>query len=251
MPVNEEAPFTAPDARSRPVRMVFTSRAGGVSASPYDSFNLGDHVGDDPQAVAANRARLSRVLGLEDIVWMEQLHTNTVTVVEGPREDPVPASDAIVTQCRRLGLAVLVADCTPVLLVDVEAGVIAAAHAGRLGARNGIITETVRTMVDLGARPAAIQVLMGPAACGANYEVPEAMAVDVDKHLPGSKVRTSKGSWGVDVRRGLVRQLQGLGVTAIHSDPRCTIEDEDFFSYRREGTTGRQAGVIWLEAAQD
>ena len=73
------------------------------------------------------------------------------------------------------------------------------------------------------------------------------MAEDVEKHLPGSKTRTSSGTWGVDVRAGLIRQLMGMGVTAIESDPRCTIEDTDFFSYRREGVTGRQAGVIWLE----
>lgn len=245
MPVNEEA-----HAVRRPVRMVFTSRADGASSSPYDSFNLGDHVGDDPAAVAANRERLRRATGLEDIVWMEQLHTNTVTVVGAERrgvEEPVPATDAVVTTEKRLGLGVLVADCTPVLLVDVSAGVIGAAHAGRLGARNGIVRNTVDTMVELGARPASIQVLMGPAASGRNYEVPEAMADDVEKHLPGSKTRTASGTWGVDVRAGLIRQLMEMGVTAIESDPRCTIEDTDFFSYRREGVTGRQAGVIWLE----
>lgn len=230
--------------------MVFTSRAGGASSSPYDSFNLGDHVGDDPAAVAANRARLLRATGLADIVWMEQLHTNTVTTVGAERRgmtEPVEATDALVTTEKRLGLGVLVADCTPVLLVDVPAGVIAAVHAGRLGARNGIIRNTVNAMMDLGATPSTMQVLMGPAASGRNYEVPEEMARDVEKHLPGSLTRTAKGTWGVDVRAGLVRQLMELGITAIASDPRCTIEDPDFFSYRREGVTGRQAGVIWLE----
>ena len=245
MPVNEEN-----SAPQRPVRMVFTSRAGGASSSPYDSFNLGDHVGDDPAAVAANRDRLLQATGLEDIVWMEQLHTNTVTVVGAERRgnpEPVEATDALVTTEKRLGLGVLVADCTPVLLVDVSAGVIGAAHAGRHGARNGIVRNTVNTMVDLGAKPGSIQVLMGPAAAGRNYEVPEEMARDVEKHLPGSLTHTARGSWGVDVRTGLVRQLMGMGVTAIESDPRCTIEDTDFFSYRRDGITGRQAGVIWLE----
>ena len=145
-------------------------------------------------------------------------------------------------------MGVLVADYTPVLLVDVAAGVIAAAHAGRLGARNGIIVNTVREMEKLGAQPERIQVVMGPAASGKNYEVPKEMAEDVERRLPGSKTRTSKETWGIDVRAGLIRQLMGLGITAIESDPRCTIEDEDFFSYRREGTTGRQAGLIWLEA---
>lgn len=245
MPVNEEA-----HPSKRPVRMVFTSRAGGASSSPYDSFNLGDHVGDEPAAVAANRARLLRATGLEDIVWMEQLHTNSVTVVGAERRgmaEPVEATDALVTTEKRLGLGVLVADCTPVLLVDVPAGVIGAVHAGRIGARNGIVRNTVNAIVEHGAKPSTMQVLMGPAASGRNYEVPEEMARDVEKHLPGSMTRTTKGTWGVDVRAGLVRQLMELGITAIESDPRCTIEDTDFFSYRRDGVTGRQAGVIWLE----
>ncbi|OFT57059.1 laccase [Corynebacterium sp. HMSC05H05] len=237
-----------PDLSTRPVRMVFTSRAGGVSAAPYDSFNLGAHVGDDPADVAANRARLAQVLGLpeERFVWMEQLHTNTVTLVDGPSATPVEATDALVTREKNLALCVLVADCTPVLLSDHTAGVIGAAHAGRMGARNGIAENTVEAMVGLGAEPSRIQVLLGPAAAGESYEVPEGMALDVEKHLPGSRTRTTKGTPGIDVRAGLVRQLLSLGVTHIDADPRDTITDNDFFSHRREGVTGRQAGVIWM-----
>ena len=228
--------------------MVFTSRAGGVSAAPYDSFNLGAHVGDDPADVAANRARLAQVLGLpeERFVWMEQLHTNTVTLVDGPSATPVEATDALVTREKNLALCVLVADCTPVLLSDHTAGVIGAAHAGRMGARNGIAENTVEAMVGLGAEPSRIQVLLGPAAAGESYEVPEGMALDVEKHLPGSRTRTTKGTPGIDVRAGLVRQLLSLGVTHIDAAPRDTITDNDFFSHRREGVTGRQAGVIWM-----
>ncbi|WCZ34896.1 Laccase domain protein YfiH [Corynebacterium ihumii] len=228
--------------------MVFTTRAGGVSAAPYDSFNLGAHVGDDTADVAANRARLAEVLGLpeERFVWMEQLHTNTVTLVDGPSAAPVEATDALVTRQKDLALCVLVADCTPVLLSDHTAGVIGAAHAGRMGARNGIAKNTVEAMVELGAEPSRIQVLLGPAAAGESYEVPEGMALDVEKHLPGSRTRTKKGTPGIDVRAGLVRQLLSLGVTHIDADPRDTITDKDFFSHRREGVTGRQAGVIWM-----
>jgi len=228
--------------------MVFTSRAGGVSAAPYDSFNLGTHVGDDTADVAVNRARLAEVLGLpeERFVWMEQLHTNTVTLIDGPSATPVEATDALVTREKDLALCVLVADCTPVLLSDHTAGVIGAAHAGRMGARNGIVKNTVEAMVELGAEPSRIQVLLGPAAAGQSYEVPEGMALDVEKHLPGSRTRTKKGTPGIDVRAGLVRQLLSLGVTHIDADPRDTITDTDFFSHRREGVTGRQAGVIWM-----
>ena len=228
--------------------MVFTSRAGGVSAAPYDSFNLGTHVGDDAADVAANRARLAQILGLpeERFVWMEQLHTNTVTLIDGPSATPMEATDALVTREKNLALCVLVADCTPVLLSDHTAGVIGAAHAGRMGARNGIVKNTVEAMVGLGAEPSRIQVLLGPAAAGESYEVPEGMALDVEKHLPGSRTRTKKGTPGIDVRAGLVRQLLSLGVTHIDADPRDTITDKDFFSHRREGVTGRQAGVIWM-----
>ncbi|WKD57370.1 Laccase domain protein YfiH [Corynebacterium capitovis DSM 44611] len=233
---------------NRPVRMVFTTRAGGASLSPYDSFNLGDHVGDDPAAVAANRARLAQSIEVpeERFVWMEQLHTNTVTVVVGPHTGPVPATDALVTREVGLALCVLVADCTPVLLADHSAGVVAAVHAGRMGARNGIVERTVAEMVRCGARPAFIQALLGPAAAGESYEVPEQMADDVEKELPGSKTTTRAGTSGLDIRAGIVRQLMGLGVTHIDADPRDTVTDPEFFSYRREGVTGRQAGVIWL-----
>lgn len=239
------------DLASRPVRMVFTAKAGGVSSSPYESFNLGDHVGDASEDVASNRQRLADVLGLapEQFVWMEQLHTNTVTVVDAPQSEPVEATDAVVTTQPGLALCVLVADCVPVLLSDHNAGVIAAAHAGRLGARNGIVKKTVETMVELGANPANIQVLLGPAAAGASYEVPLEMARDVESRLPGSMTKTSKGTTGLDIRAGLVRQLLSLGVTHVDADPRDTVTDTDFFSYRREGTTGRQAGVIWLTGA--
>lgn len=142
-----------------------------------------------------------------------------------------------------------VADCVPVLLADHASGVIAAAHAGRMGARNGIVRNTVETMVELGATPANIQALLGPAAAGESYEVPQDMADDAEKHLPGSRTRTKQGTPGIDVRAGLVRQLLGLGVTHIDADPRDTITDPDFFSYRREGQTGRQAGIIWLTGA--
>lgn len=238
------------DPRNRPVRKVFTTRAGGVSQSPYASFNLGDHVGDDPQAVASNRNRLADIIGLspDKVVYMEQIHSNTVTVIDEAPADgqAVEATDALVTTQRGLALAVLVADCVPVLLSDTDAGVIAAVHAGRMGARNGIVAKTIAKMEELGAKPSRIHALMGAAASGANYEVPEAMARDVEAKLPGSIARTTKGTTGLDIRAGLLRQMLSLGVQMIDSDPRCTIEDEDLFSYRREDTTGRQAGVVWL-----
>jgi len=230
-------------------RRVVTTRSGGVSAPPYDSFNLGDHVGDDPAAVAANRRRLADTLGIppERFVWMEQIHSRNVTVVDGPVDEPVPATDALVTREVGLALATLSADCVSILLSDETAGVIAAVHAGRIGARIGILPRVLDVMRDLGARPERIGALLGPAASGRQYEVPAAMRDDVDKHLPGSATRTVRGTPGLDLRAGLRRQLAEHGVTAVTEDPRCTIEDPSLFSHRRGAPTGRLASVIWLE----
>ena len=240
--------MTAPQRLLR-ARRVVTTRSGGVSAPPYDSFNLADHVGDDPAAVTANRRRLASAVGLppERFVWMEQIHSRNVTVVDGPVDGPVPATDALVTREVGLALATLSADCVSILLADETAGVIAAAHAGRVGARIGILPRVLDAMVELGARPDRIGALLGPAASGRNYEVPAAMRADVEKHLPGSATRTSRGTPGLDLRAGLRRQLAEYGVTAVAEDPRCTVEDTTLFSHRRSAPTGRFASVIWLE----
>lgn len=226
-----------------------TDRRGGASAGDFDSFNLGDHVGDDPAAVAANRARLARRLGLpaERVVWMDQVHGTRIARVHGPTGGAVPATDGLVTDRPGLALAVLTADCVPVLAADEEAGVIGAAHAGRVGAAGGIVPSLVGAMTSLGARPERISVLLGPAAAGIHYELPDELAAEVEQALPGSRTRTVAGTAGVDIRAGITRQLAGLGVTRVAADPRCTIADESLFSYRRQGRTGRQASVIWRQ----
>ncbi len=241
-----------PTPKPRRVRKVMTTRAGGVSRAPYESFNLGDHVGDDPAAVAENREHFARVLGLpmDRVLYMEQVHSPTVTVVNGSMTSPIEATDAMVTTERDLALVVLTADCVPLLLSDDVSGIVAAVHAGRLGARNGIVKATVETMIRCGAKPAHMHALMGAAASGERYEVPADMVRDVEQHLPGSSSTTQWGTPSLDLRRGLVRQLMSMGVTAIDADPRCTIsEDATFFSYRREGTTGRQAAAVWMPSA--
>ena len=228
----------------------FTTRLGGVSQPPYDSLNLGAHVGDDPDAVRENRARVAAQLNLDParFIWMDQVHSTTVRVVDAADLGaPIPATDAVVTTDPTVVLTVMVADCVPVLLYDADAGVIAAAHAGRTGARNGVVSNTVATMVELGAKPGNITAHLGPAASGRRYELPREMAEDVEEQLPGSLTRTDHGTWGSDVRAGLARQLTTLGVGNIIMDPRCTIEDSNLFSYRRDGKTGRQAGIIWGE----
>ncbi|TCO56665.1 hypothetical protein EV192_106139 [Actinocrispum wychmicini] len=228
-----------------------TTRAGGVSTTPYDSFNLGTHVGDEPGSVAANRRRLAQDLKLAEdhVAWMEQVHGRTAMVVDSPLDGPAEATDALVTAQPGLAVAVLVADCVPVLLADPEAGVVGAVHAGRVGARVGVLPAALRAMKDAGARIDRIEALLGPAVCGQCYEVPPAMQADVEKHLPGSACRTRSGTSGLDLRAGLWEQLAAVGVAKIGIDPRCTVEDRTLFSHRREGTTGRLAALTWVERA--
>ena len=231
------------------IRWVVTTREGGVSTGAYRSFNLGNHVGDEAAAVAANRARLSTRVKLppDRVVWMEQVHGRTVDVVDGPRPEAVPATDGLVTDVPDLAVAVLVADCVPVLLGDPVAGVVAVVHAGRVGARVGVLTAALAAMRRLGAEPGSVEALLGPAACGRCYEVPPAMQSEVARHLPGSATRTRRGTPGLDLRAGLRQQLADAGVGRIGVDPRCTIEDPTLYSYRREGTTGRLAALTWIE----
>jgi purine-nucleoside/S-methyl-5'-thioadenosine phosphorylase / adenosine deaminase len=236
-------------ARRVRIRRVVTTREGGASAPPYDSFNLGDHVGDDPAAVSANRKRLADELGLGTVSWMEQVHGRTATVVDGSETEPAEATDALVTATPGVAVAVLVADCVPILLGDAEAGVVAAVHAGRVGARAGVLPAALDAMVTAGADLGRVEVLLGPAICGECYEVPEAMARDVEARLPGSLSRTGKGTRGLDLRAGLWRQLAEAGVGKIGVDPRCTAEERSLFSYRREGTCGRIAALTWVEDA--
>ncbi|WP_333620139.1 peptidoglycan editing factor PgeF [Dietzia sp.] len=232
------------------VRRIVTTRRGGASGGKYSSFNLGDHVGDDPAAVRSNRRRLAEAMGLDDadIVWMEQVHGTRVVRVTSRPGGAVPRTDALVTDRPGLALAVLSADCVPVLAADEEAGVIGAAHAGRVGAEKGIVPAMIAAMESLGAQKERITVLLGPAASGEHYELPEEMAAATESVLPGSRCTTVDGTAGVDLRKGIARQLAGLGVEQVDSDPRSTIADPELFSYRREGTTGRLASVIVREA---
>ncbi len=226
-----------------------TTRAGGVSAPPFDTFNLGDHVGDDPAAVAANRKRLATAIGLGErgVVWMNQVHGDRVAVVDEAVGGGLDATDALVSTTGRLALAVVTADCVPVLLADARAGVIGAVHAGRVGAQNGVVARTVEAMLHAGAHVEDISVLLGPAVSGRNYEVPAGMAAEVEAALPGSRTTTARGTPGLDLRAGIARQLTGLGITAIDVDPRCTVEDRNLFSHRRDAPTGRLASLVWME----
>lgn len=229
-------------------RRVVTDRRGGRSASPYGSFNLGDHVGDDPADVAANRERVARELGVpsDRLVWMSQVHGSGVMVVDGPQDGPLQDTDAVVTGTPGLVLCVLVADCVPVLLADPVAGVVAAVHAGREGVRKGVVPATLSVMASLGARARNVSALLGPAVCGGCYEVPPPMQAELARIVPAAAVRTRTGTAGLDLRAGLAELLTRAGIPEVVHDPRCTVEDPNLFSHRRDGVTGRQAGLVWL-----
>ncbi|MFI8833744.1 peptidoglycan editing factor PgeF [Streptomyces afghaniensis] len=229
----------------------FTDRWGGVSAAPYEELNLGGAVGDDPDAVRTNRELAAKSLGVDPdrVVWMNQVHGADVVVVDGPwgSSSEIPSVDAIVTTRPGLALAVLTADCVPVLLADPVAGIAAAAHAGRPGMIAGVVPAALRAMTDLGAEPSRIVARTGPTVCGRCYEVPDAMRAEVSAVEPAAYAETSWGTPAVDVSAGVHAQLDRLGVRDRAQSPVCTLESDDHFSYRRDRTTGRLAGYVWLD----
>ncbi|MEV0040226.1 peptidoglycan editing factor PgeF [Streptomyces sp. NPDC056909] len=228
----------------------FTDRWGGVSAAPYERLNLGGAVGDDPGSVRTNRELAAKSLALDParVVWMNQVHGRDVAVVEGPwTSGEIPAVDALVTVRRGLALAVLTADCVPVLLADPAAGIVAAAHAGRPGMVAGVVPAAVEAMIALGAEPSRITARTGPAVCGRCYEVPAAMRDEVAAAVPEAWSETSWSTPAVDVVAGVHAQLAALGVTDRQRSAACTLESDDHYSYRRDRTTGRLAGYVWLD----
>lgn len=231
------------------VTAAFTDRYGGVSAPPYDELNLGVGSEDVPEAVAENRRRAAAALGLDPdrVVWMRQVHGDNVVRVERPFGAAAPGVDGLVTTVPALALAVLAADCAPVLLADPVARVVGVAHAGRPGMARGVVPALMAHMELAGATPSRVVAAIGPAVCGRCYEVPAQMREEVAARVPAAWCTTRKGTPGLDVRRGIVSQLRQAGVDRVTQDPRCTMESPDMYSYRRNGRTGRFAGFLWLD----
>ena len=237
--------LTARAPRLRGARAVFTGRAGGVSIGEHESLNLARHVGDEDGAVEENRALLAAEIGAP-LVFVDQVHSPDVHVLPASGPLPVMTADALVTDRTDVALAIMVADCVPVLLSDARAGVIGAAHAGRRGLLDGVLAATVEAMTSLGAHPEDVTASIGPSICGACYEVPAAMQEESVARLSAVRATTSWGTRSLDLRAGSVQALERAGVPAeaIDADHPCTLEDERFFSYRRGARTGRFAGVI-------
>ena len=221
----------------------FTTREGGVSRPPFDSLNLGVHVGDDPDAVAENRRRVAEAAGVRDLVVATQVHGRDVAEVTGPWDGDPPEADALVTRSRDVALGVLVADCTPVLLAAPAEGVVGVAHAGRKGMAAGVALALVEAMRDLGARTLVGRI--GPSVCPRCYEVPLALREEVAEAHPVARSVTRHGTPSLDVAGAVLEQL-APHCWALEQVDGCTAERPDLFSYRRDGTTGRSAGLVWL-----
>lgn len=227
------------------VRALQTTRAGGVSSAPYDSLNLGAHVGDLPLAVARNRQSLSSLMPGEP-VWLEQVHGTTV--VNADLASCAPRADAAVARQRGSVCVVMTADCLPVLLCDTAGTVVGAAHAGWKGLATGVIEATVQAM---GAPSQDLMAWLGPAIGQSAFEVgDEVREAFVSQHpqaadafAPGKE----PGKWLADIYRLARLRLTALGVTRIYGGEHCTFsEPQRFFSYRRDGATGRMGTFIWL-----
>ena len=228
-----------------PAHGVFTTRQGGRSNAPWDSLNLAVHVDDAFATVQANRQLVTEQLGVEGLAFAKQVHGSGVRVVNGLSKKTsrgLDDTDGLVTTRPGIGLVVMGADCLPVLLA--ADGVVGAAHVGRPGLAKGVLVETVRVMREQGAGD--ISAVIGPGICGLCYEVPGSMAGEVEKAAPGSRCTTRQGTVGVDLLAGATAQLAREGVRAT-SVGGCTLEQPDlWFSYRRDGVTGRHAGIVWL-----
>lgn len=216
----------------------FTNRTGGVSTGAFASLNFGLHVGDDSIAVKSNRKVLQERLG--PVQFMSQEHGNKIALIENVIEiDPV--ADSLVTGIPGISLAVQVADCIPLLLSSSEA--VAAVHVGRKGLVNAVALRTLELMREMGAT--SISAIIGPAICGKCYEVSEDIFNEVVELHPSAAAKRGDGTFALDLPAALTKVLEGEGVTVSH-EGNCTVEDSQLFSYRRDGVTGRQVGVISL-----
>lgn len=229
------------------VKAVSTTRFGGISQGPYEGLNLGDHVGDTPAAVSHNRQWLQQQLGLAHApAWLSQTHSTIVQELHEPLTE-IPHADASIT--RQLGLActVMTADCLPVLLCDRQGTQVGAVHAGWRGLADGIIEQTVACF---GQAPDQLLAWLGPAIGPQAFEVGGEVREQflADDPAAESAFLPQGDKWLADIYQLARLRLHRLGVTQVFGGSECTVSDASrFFSYRRDGVTGRQASLIWLE----
>lgn len=227
------------------VRALQTTRLGGNSRTPYTSLNLGSHVGDVPLDVARNRMLLNTLLPSEP-VWLEQVHGTVVANADNA--SCLPTADACIATHRSSVCVVMTADCLPVLLCDQQGTVVGAAHAGWKGLAAGVIETTVQAM-NVPAKN--LMAWLGPAISQKAFEVGSEVRdifIAADPQAERAFVAGQGGKWLADIYALARLRLNALGVTHIYGGEHCTCQDaERFFSYRRDGTTGRMGTFIWLE----
>ena len=200
----------------------------------YESLNLAFHVGDEPGVVESNR----KIIGAAQ--FMNQVHGDEIQVIDSISNE-IPTCDGLITTTPNLAVAVMVADCIPLLLISKEA--VGAIHVGRAGLVNRIALKAVQQMRSLGA--IELHAVLGPSICGSCYEVPFQMQQDVVAEHPRAFTTTRKGTPGLDLSKALIADLVSVGVS-YEASTTCTFEDEQYFSHRRQNPTGRFAGVVSL-----
>lgn len=226
------------------VRAFTTTRSGGFSDAPYASFNLAMHVGDDPLIVEKNRRHLQLQASLPQAPrWLTQYHSTVI--LAGDDIMDAPQADASYTTNKQVVLAILTADCLPVLICDRQGTVVVAIHAGWRGLLDGVIIESLRHVA---AAPEDCLAWLGPAISMPAYAIGEEVrAMFLSKGFPASAFSQRQGQWHMDLYALAREQLNQLGITAIYGGQYCTYGDgEQFYSYRRDGVTGRMASLIWM-----
>ena len=236
--------WITPDWPAPPnVRALITTRSGGVSLGPYASMNPADHVGDEPQAVTANRALLRAALPSEPF-WLKQIHSEIVAEAGvGPVE-----ADACVTRVAKQVCVVLTADCLPVLFCAADGSIVGAAHAGWRGLCAGVLERTIAAMGIPGAQILAyLGPAIGPHAFEVGAEVREAFMAK-DLNAAAAFAPQAKGKYLADLYLLARQRLAAVGVTQVYGGGGCTYRDaERFYSYRRDGATGRMATLVWMD----
>ncbi|QWD61642.1 peptidoglycan editing factor PgeF [Polynucleobacter sp. MWH-UH25E] len=236
------------------VKSAVTTREGGISLGPYQSFNLGDHVGDDPKCVLANRALLGKFLPNEPI-WLKQVHGLKVSTPNARLDE----ADAIVTNKPNEVIAIMTADCLPVLFTSESGDVIGAAHAGWRGLCNGVLENTVKEMQVLSGASSARKILawLGPAIGPTAFEVgTDVLEAYQDAKIPFPDqsfvaIPSKPGKYFANLYLLARSRLESVGLNQIYGGDYCTVnQEEQFFSYRRDGVTGRFASLIWISQSK-
>jgi polyphenol oxidase len=232
------------------VRALSTFRSGGVSAAPYASLNLGGHVGDVPEAVAENRRRLEAAAGLPaEPAWLTQVHGTKVVDLDASTPGPLGPADASFTRQPGRVCAILTADCLPILFAADSGDLVAAAHAGWRGLAGGVIEATVKGVQ---VAPERLMAWMGPAIGPRHFEVGAEVREALLARDPGADsafAANARGRFMADLSALARRRLAALGVSRVYGGGQCTYADDNrYFSHRRDGVTGRQATLIWLDS---